>query len=271
MAPFVTEGTGRVRVGLNDPSQLTFERAAAHTLTVTPALLTRTLNTGAAVVLQASNDIMINAPITVSAGGSGGALTLQAGRSIILVNASINTNNGDLTLIANDTLASGVVDGQRDPGQAVISIADGTTLNTGSGALTIELRDGAGRLNRTSGAIALRTVSAGSLSVLNNGPSPGSDVILGPVTTSGPQSYSNPRGITTVTGNLRAADQAITFTHSVVVHDGISVGSGADTVTFAGSGTQMLQTGNGVSFSNFAHTGSQDWSQLGCWRRRQRL
>ena len=29
---------------------------------------------------QASNDITVNSPITVSAGGSGGALTLQAGR-----------------------------------------------------------------------------------------------------------------------------------------------------------------------------------------------
>src|SRR5260370_6846288 len=103
-------------------------------------MLTRTLNSGGAVILQASNDITINSAITVSAGGSGGALTLQAGRSI-LINANITTDNGALTLIANDTLADGVADAQRDPGNAFITMAGGTVLDTGTGPLDIELRD----------------------------------------------------------------------------------------------------------------------------------
>src|SRR5439155_17029586 len=134
-----------------------------------------------------SNDITVNSPITVSAGGKGGGLTLQAGRSILL-NAPITTDNGPLTLMANERLASGIVDSQRDPGNAVISMASGTALDTGSGALTVELRDGAGLTNQDSGAISLQTVSGESVSVVNNGPSPGSDLNLGPVTSSGPQS-----------------------------------------------------------------------------------
>ena len=61
-----------------------------------------------------------------------------------MLNASISTDNGPLTLIANDELANGVVDAERDPGNAVITMAPGTSLDTGSGPLTVQLRDGAG-------------------------------------------------------------------------------------------------------------------------------
>src|SRR5262249_10880442 len=132
LAPFVTEGGGRVTVGLDDPNQLSYARGQAQTVTITPDFLTRTLNTGTAVVLQASNDITVYDPSVVHADGSGGDLTLQAGRSILL-NAGITTDNGALTLIANDTLASGVMDAQRDPGDAVITMAGGTVLDTGAG------------------------------------------------------------------------------------------------------------------------------------------
>src|SRR5262249_16958211 len=149
LAAFTTEGSGRVTVGLPDPAQLTFARGQAQTVTITPDFLTRTLNTGSAAVLQASNDIIVNSPILVSAGGHGGALALQAGRSLLL-NADIKTDNGDLTLIANDTADHGVVDSQRDPGKAVINMASGTTLDTGTGALKVALRDGSGLSNRDS-------------------------------------------------------------------------------------------------------------------------
>src|SRR5262249_42346254 len=150
--------------------------------------------------------------VAAGAGGHGGALTLQTGRSILL-NASIVTDGGPLTLIANDTLASGVVDAQRDPGNAVIAMAPGATLDTGPAPLTVVLRDGAGRTNRDSGAITLQTVTGGSASVVNSGPSPGSDVSLGPVLTTGPQSYSDPNGTTRVRGILLdAIDSSVTFT-----------------------------------------------------------
>ncbi len=120
-----------------------------------------------------------------------------------------------MTLIANDQLADGVVDSQRDPGSAVITMAPGTTLDTGSGALTVQLRDGAGLTNHDSGAITLQIVTAGSASVVNNGPSAGSNIILGTVTNSGTQSYTNPNGTATVTGNLTTTNSPVTFNQSV--------------------------------------------------------
>jgi hypothetical protein len=252
---FVAAINKRITVGLPDPNLFSYARGQAQSVTVTPQFLTNTLNSGTAVVLQASNDITVNSPIIVSAGGSGGALTLQAGRSIVL-NANITTDNGALTLIANDELANGVVDAERDPGNAVITMASGTTLDTGSGTLTAELSDGAGLTNSTSGAITLQTLTAGSVSVINNGPSTGSDLDIGPVTTSGPQSYSNPNGTTNVTGNLTATDNSITFTDAVAVSDGVTVDAGASMVNFASNGTQTLQSGNGTSFDNVNHTGS---------------
>ena len=233
LASFIREGGGRVTAGLVDPNLLTYALGRDQTFTITPDFLTRTLNSGTAVVLQASNDITVNDPIIVSAGGHGGALTLQAGRSILL-NASITTDNGDLTLIANDTLAHGVVDAERDPGLALITMADGTSLDTGSGALTIELRDGAGRINTDSGAITLQTVAAGSVSVANDGPSAGSDIVLGTVTTAGAQSYSNPNGTALVTGDLTATDSPVTFTDAVILNAGLTLSAGSSAVTFAG-------------------------------------
>jgi hypothetical protein len=254
-ARFTTERGGRVTVGLTDPTQLTYARAQSQTITITPDFLTHTLNTGTAVLLQASNDITIEDPIHVDAGGQGGDLTIQAGRSI-LINASITTDNGALTLIANDTLADGVVDAQRDAGNAFITMAGGTVLDTGTGPLDIELRDGAGLTNNSSRAINLQTISAGSVSIVNNGPSAGSDIRLETVTTNGPQSYANPHGTTTVAGYLLASGSPITFTDSVAVNAGVTVGFDGDTVDFAGSGTQTLQSASGSQFSNFTHTGS---------------
>jgi hypothetical protein len=251
---FLAPYGSRIKVGLADPNELSYGRGQAETVAITPQYLEGTLNTGTAVVLQASNDITVNSPIQVSAGGNGGALTLQAGRSVVL-NASITTDNGPLTLIANDQLVNGVVDSQRDPGSAVITMAPGTTLNTGSGALTVQLNDGAGLTNSDSGPITLQSVTAGSISVSNNGPSAGSDITVGPVTTNGRQTYSDPEGFTTVNCNLTAQNEPITFTDSVVVSDGVRVDAGSSTVNFAGSGLQTLQSGSGSRFVNLNHTG----------------
>jgi hypothetical protein len=258
LASFVTDGGGRVLVGLTDPSQLTYPTAQSQSLDITPDLLTRILNTGTAVVLQASNNITVNSPITVRAGGHGGDLTLQAGRSIVLY-APITTDNGALTLIANDQQAHGVVDSQRDPGNAFIAMVPGTALNTGSGALTVELRDGAGLTNRDGGVIALRSVTAGSVSVLNNGPSPGSDVDIGPVTSSGPQSYTNPNGTSVVIGNLTASDNLITFNDSVALNAGVNLSAGSSTVNFA-AGTVSSIPGVSTILGGVVLTDSTTWS-----------
>jgi hypothetical protein len=249
---FVAEGSGRVIIGLSDPNQFTYARAQSQTVTLTPDFLTATLNTGTAVVLQASNDITVNDPICVQANRHGGALTFQAGRSILL-NASITTDNGPLTLIANDTVADGVVDSQRDPGSASIVMAGGTTLDTGTAPLDIELRDGAGLTHANSRAVNLQTLTAGSVTVINNGPDGGSDLRLGSVTTNGPQTYGSPHGVTTVTADLTSGDFPITVTDSVVINDGVSLNTASGTVNFAGAGMQTLKTGADVHLD---HTGT---------------
>jgi len=199
-----------VVVGLLDPNQLTYVRGQDQDVTITPGFLTQTLDAGTAVVLQASNDITVNAPIAVSAGGHGGSLTLQAGRSIFL-NAFVTTDNGNLTLIANDMLSDGVVDSDRAAGAAVITMAGDTMLNAGTGAITINLEAGTGKSNTASGAITLQTITAASVAVTNEGPTSGSDIVLGPVTTTGVQTYGNPNGTTDVTSALSSSSSFITF------------------------------------------------------------
>ncbi len=157
----------------------TFASNPGGDVTITPASITAITNTGTALVLQANNDITLKAgsDIVTSTSGAGGALTLQAGRSILL-NSSISTDDGNLTLIANDPLADGA---NRDAGAALIAMTGATVLNAGSGAISITLADGAGRAGaQTSGDITLASVAtSGSLSIRNNGLTAGSDVLAG--------------------------------------------------------------------------------------------
>jgi filamentous hemagglutinin family protein len=166
------DGTsGRVYVGLADLNALTFGRAMAQDVTIRTDAITRQLNAGSALTLQASNDITVNSAITVNnPSGNGGHLTLQAGRSI-LVNAAITTDNGNLTLIGNDRLANGVVDAQRDPGAAAIIL--NAPIDAGTGTVDIQLRDGAGKTNSIGGAIALGAIAASTVSAVNSSASGG--------------------------------------------------------------------------------------------------
>lgn len=154
-------------------TNVSFGNNPAQSITIAPNAITAITNTGTNVVMQAHNDITVNQAIsTNNPTGNGGALTLQAGRSL-LINADITTDNGDLTLLANQTVASGVSDAFRDPGNAVITTAPGVTLNSGTGTTTITLNTGAGLTNNSSSDITLGNIIAGNLFVANNGPSGG--------------------------------------------------------------------------------------------------
>jgi hypothetical protein len=137
----------------------------------------------------------------------------------------------------------------------------------------VELRDGAGLTNPDSGAITLQTVNAGSVAVVNNGPTAGSDVSLGPVTTTGSQSYANPKGTAMVTGNLTAADNPITFNHSVVLNAGLALNVGSSTVSFSAGtiapspgvvtvGGSVLFTGAATLSATLNGTDPGSYSQL---------
>jgi filamentous hemagglutinin family protein len=168
-SPDVNSNAGRVDVVVANPNSLTYNYFPNQNITINPQLITQITNTGTAVTLQANNDITVNSAITTNnPTGNGGNLTFQAGRSI-LVNANITTDNGNLTLLANDTATNGVVNAYRDAGTAVITVAPGVTLNSGTGNTTIRLDTGAGLTNNISGDITLGNIIAGNLLVENNG------------------------------------------------------------------------------------------------------
>ena len=160
---------------------LVFGSGAGTNVTVDAATLAAALDSGTSITLQANNDITLDAgnAILVGDGSGNGALRLQAGRSIVL-NSSITTGNANLTLVANETAANGVIDAYRDAGAAVITTAAGTTINAGAGQVSMTIASGAGKTNSGSGAITLGgNLLAGSASLKNLGPSSNSNVVIG--------------------------------------------------------------------------------------------
>ncbi len=128
---------------------------------ITAATINATLETGTTLTLQASNDITIDAAIAAVGGGN---LTLQSGRNLFL-NANITLSGGNFSATANDTLANGVVDVERDVGNAGLTMATGTTINTGSGNINLTLGDGAGLTNN--GASILHAENLSTTGTIN--------------------------------------------------------------------------------------------------------
>ena len=171
---FAADSTG----GSNLAGAQGFGSLSGDTVFVAPDDIAAQLAAGTAVTLQASNDITVTEAITVTGTPAiVGALTLQAGRSV-LVNDDITTVGGDVTLIANETLANGVIDAERDAGAATITMAAGTHIDAGAGRVLLELRDGAGKTHADSGLITLESITADRISVVNNGPTAGSGVTI---------------------------------------------------------------------------------------------
>jgi hypothetical protein len=234
----------------------TFATVADQALTVSPTFITDTLNTGTAVVLQASNDITLNSPIVVNnPGGNGGDLTLEAGRNISLF-ASITTDNGNLTLVANATAADGVVDSQRDSGSAGIIMVAGTKLDVGTGDLSATLDTGAGLTNHAADDITLGTVIAHDVNFVGHG----IGVDLASVTASG-NVVIHSDGDIIMNGAISAQDPGIinvTGTTSLSAgelialdHQGNHFGG---TVTFAAPTVTLLSAGDLTVASTVAAT-----------------
>ncbi len=124
-------------------SRATFANNPGGTLNISAASLTASLSLGTDITLQANNDITVAQAITVNnPTGDGGNLSLFAGRNI-LVNAPIFTDNGDLTLVANDSRA---IAAQRDSGKSAVVLGRDTstasaTLTLGTGNLVISAGD----------------------------------------------------------------------------------------------------------------------------------
>ncbi|MQP68108.1 filamentous hemagglutinin N-terminal domain-containing protein [Niveispirillum sp. SYP-B3756] len=229
----IVAATGSSDVAGNDG----FGENAGSDATLSAAAVVAALN-GANLVLQANNDISVNAAVNASANAGAGDLTLRAGRSVAL-NADV-TLKGGLSVLANDPAALAA---QRDPGTGSISVASGVTVTTsgaqsyqgdlslagnlvgsGSGAIGITGALSVGGLagivtaggaadnvtvsNGTNGpGFLLVDAGAGSVSLGTVGAAQalsglslkGGSVIVGDVTTTGRQDYA---GAVRLAGNL---------------------------------------------------------------------
>lgn len=222
---------------------LSFTDNPSQSLTIAPSAITAITNTGTNVIMQANNDITVNQAITTNRLiGSGGDLTLQAGRSI-LVNANITTDNGNLTLIGNEPLTSGVVNAFRDPGNAVITIAPGVTLNSGRGQTVITLNSGTGLTNNSTGDITLGNINAGGLTVSHNGPNVGNINGIGTLNTSSVVGNGGNLSLTTAGNIITAAlnSQGTTLRGGDVT---LAAGGNITTGSVNSGGTAQTSGGN---------------------------
>ena len=226
----------------------TFFQFDTSTVTVTPAAITGILSNGTTLFLQANNDITQNAgaDITVPAGiTAGGGLSLQAGRSIAL-NANITTLNGFVTLVANETMANGVLSANREAGAATIAMA-GANISAGTANVTVTLSDGVGNASRDSAGIALGTVSGATINVSNLGTvgGPAAIVLNGPVSASANVSLSAKGAISQV-GGARISAVGLTATAA----GGIVLGE----ANLVSSFTANNVTSGNITLSNTAAT-----------------
>lgn len=110
------------------------------------------------VVVQANTDITVTTAVSIANAGT--ALTLQAGRSVN-INNSITTNNGIITITANDSTADLL---NRDAGTGEVLMSAGTAINAGTAAVNLTI-DGAGP---TPGGITLDSLTSAGTVTLNS-------------------------------------------------------------------------------------------------------
>jgi hypothetical protein len=214
--------------GLSNP--LSYASLTGQTSIIDPLAITAITNTGTAVTLQASNDITVNSAIvTVPNGGvtTGGNLNLSAGRSI-LVNANINLAGGTLNLLANDSVANGVVAADRQAGAAII---DTSLASLTAGAINMSNSGGniiAGSMSST-GAINL--VAGGTIA----------EATGATLTTTGLLTTSSVGG-TTLTGSNAVANY-------------IASNSGGGDINLNNASANLNVGGNSANMSGITNTG----------------
>ncbi|MBK1714231.1 hypothetical protein CKO43_15765 [Rubrivivax gelatinosus] len=164
---YAGNGSGFTGVG-GSSGLLAFNTHAGQDVVITPQTITSMLNAGTAVTLQASNDITVLRDILVSAGGHGGDLKLEAGRSVHL-RANIDTDNGRFTAIANQSVANGVVDADCNSCEAVVSQAEGTYIDTGNNYLTLTVLDSSDKTYDAAGTLRASSLDGFFLQLANYG------------------------------------------------------------------------------------------------------
>ena len=155
------------------PGATQYADAEGATQAMTPDYIAGVLRTGTSVTLQANNDIFVKSGIDATGGTAGGALTMQAGRSITVL-GDIITGNRDLNLVANDSVAHGVKDAYRDAGIATLSMGSNkqgvaARIDAGSGAVSLLIDAGADKTNNMAGSISVNSITARTIKLVNQG------------------------------------------------------------------------------------------------------
>ena len=128
--------------------------------TIDPA----TINAAVAnVTIQANTDIKVNSAVNMATPGVD--LALQAGRTVE-INADTKTNNGPISLTANDP---GADPANRDPGAGEIKMAAGTTIDAGSGTVTLTLTVAPGADGTAGGLTVDNVKSTGTVTLSSVG------------------------------------------------------------------------------------------------------
>jgi filamentous hemagglutinin family protein len=125
-------------------------------------VITAILDGGTTVTLQADNDITVDEAIDASgATTAGGGLTLQAGNDIA-INFNILTNNGAVSLTANDP-------GGTATGTGAITMAGGTTINAGTQSITLNAAGNIAVSSLTTTGNVMATSTAGAITDVGAG------------------------------------------------------------------------------------------------------
>jgi filamentous hemagglutinin family protein len=236
----VFSGSANTYTGIDD----TFAENALVDVDFSNASIEAALNSSN-VVLQANNNILWSGSLSPTGSND---LTLQAGQSVFIFDTQgiLSTNGGNLTLIANSTLADGVVDAGRLAGAGNIVIGDNAqsaTVQTAGGTLTMEIRDGAGITNAQAGTVIFDGFSStntgsGSLIVIAPDAAIGNDLVAGTASvTTGAASFS---------GNLNLYQGTFTSTGDVTVQGKTTW----NPFSFSSLGDDFALLGSGLFFAN---------------------
>ncbi|MBA3662230.1 MAG: autotransporter-associated beta strand repeat-containing protein, partial [Gammaproteobacteria bacterium] len=144
-----------------------FANNTSGTNIITPASIVAAATN---IVLQANSDIIFTNTLAMTTVGA--TLTVQAGRSI-LVNANISTNNAAISMTANSASANsadrsttntGNPSGDFESVLGNITMAAGTSINSGTGSLTLTI-DPTSSGNFTPGNLTLIGLTGGAISL----------------------------------------------------------------------------------------------------------
>ncbi len=134
---------------------------------------------GSTAFIRARDDITITGTLernTVSGSGLVGELKMLAGGSVNL-NGSVTTNNSSISIKANYSDNTDTVSDSRLAGAAVISMSSSSPaskIDAGTGSIDMRVMDGSGLTTTnasavTSGAITLKELIGGNITIVNNG------------------------------------------------------------------------------------------------------